>query len=173
MERLVAVAESAYVRLFLLGLVLLGLQTTLLNDMRPFGVCLQVMLLMSASAGLAKGSEMGAIVGFMMGFMYDMVLTTPLGLSAVVFAAVGYVSGFANSFVHESTWWTRMLLGSVASMLGMFFMPIALSVVGIEGAFTSHVVIVMVVVGVSNALLSEMGVRACGWAMNAQSRVMV
>jgi rod shape-determining protein MreD len=107
-DQFIAIAENRYTRLVLVGLMFLSLQTTLFNEIRPFGVCLQVMLLLAASAGLAKGSQTGAIAGFIVGLLYDMVLSTPLGLCAAVFAIVGYLAGYAHSFVHESTWWSRM-----------------------------------------------------------------
>jgi rod shape-determining protein MreD len=164
LDRVLVVAENAYFRLFMVGLVFLGLQTTILNELRPFDVCLQSMLLLSVAAGLAKGSEIGAIVGFMMGLMYDMELTTPLGVTAVVFAAAGYLAGIADVFVHESTWWSRTLIGTAASMAGMVMMPVALSMVGVEGALTSRVYVIVIVVGVFNAVLSEVAVKICRWA---------
>lgn len=164
-ERLLAVSASAAIRVFLVGLVFLGLQTTILNDLRPFGVCLQAMLLLSACAGLAKGSETGAIAGFAFGYMYDMVLISPLGLSGVVFAAVGYLAGTANNFVHESTWWSRMIIGPVACMAGALVLPVALEMVGIEGSLTTSVFRVVAVVGVSSAVFTEPVARVCRWAL--------
>lgn len=167
LERAIIVAENAYFRMFLVGLPFLGLQTTVLNELRPFDVCLQSMLLLSVAAGLTKGSETGAIVGFMMGLMYDMELTTPLGVTAVVFATTGYLAGIADTFVHESTWWSRTLIGTVASMGAMVMMPVALSMVGVEGALTSKVLVIVLVVGAVNALFSEAAVRICRWAFGA------
>ena len=91
-ERFLLFAENRYARLVLVGLMFLGVQTTVFNDMRPFGVCLQIMVLLAVSAGLARGSDTGAIAGFIIGLLYDMVLTTPMGLCAAVFAMVGYLA---------------------------------------------------------------------------------
>ena len=106
-DRFLVFAENRYTRLVLVGLLFLSLQTTIFNEMRPFGVSIEVMLLLAAATGLAKGSEAGAIAGFIVGLLYDMVLTTPLGLCAVVFAVVAYLAGFVHSFVHEPTWWSK------------------------------------------------------------------
>ena len=54
---------SRWTRLVLVSLILLGLQTTVLNDMRPFGVMIPVMLLFAVTAGTLYGSEIGAISG--------------------------------------------------------------------------------------------------------------
>jgi rod shape-determining protein MreD len=164
-DRLIALGENGWARLFLVALVVLSFQTTIFNDMRPFGVCLQVMLLLAASAGLAKGSETGAIAGFMVGLMYDLVLTTPLGVGAAVLAAVGYLAGYVHSFVHEPTWWSRMLLAAGASAVGMILMPFALTVVGAEGVLTTRVIGVAFVVAVFNGAFSLPFERVCRWAL--------
>lgn len=61
MDQFIAIAENRYTRLVLVGLMFLSLQTTLFNYLRPFGVCLQVMLLLAASSGLAKGHKQGPL----------------------------------------------------------------------------------------------------------------
>lgn len=165
MDRLLDLAENRWTRLILVSLIFLSLQTTVFNDLRPFGVCLQVMLLVAASSGLARGSETGAIAGFVVGLMYDLVLTTPLGVGAIVLAGVGYLAGYAHSFVHEANWWSRMVLAAGASAVGMILMPIALTVVGEEGVLTLRVIGVAFVVAVFNAVFSLPVERVCRWAL--------
>jgi len=162
---LVAFSENRYSRLVLIALLFLALQTTVFSEMRPFGVSLQVMVLLAVSSGLARGSHTGAIAGFIVGLMYDMVLTTPLGLSAAVFAIIGYLSGFVHSFVHESTWWSRVLLGSIASAVGMFLLPIAFTVTGATGVLTTNVFKIAIVVAVFNAMFSVPAELLCRWAL--------
>lgn len=170
-ERVILFSESRYARLVLVGLLFLGLQTTIFNDMRPFGVCLQVMVLLAAACGLAKGSETGAIAGFVVGLMYDMVLSTPMGLCAAVFALIGYLSGFAHSFVHEPTWWSRMLLGSAASAVGMVLLPVAFTLTGAVGVLTPHVFVVAVVVALFNAVFAVPVERLCRWVLREPATV--
>ena len=165
MERFLVIAENRYTRLVLVGLLFLSLQTTIFNEMRPFGVSIEVMLLLAAATGLAKGSETGAIAGFVVGLLYDMVLTTPLGLCAVVFAVVAYLAGFVHSFVHEPTWWSRILIVSLASAVGTLLLPIAFTVTGAEGVFTTNVFSIIAVVTVFNALFALPVAWLCGWAL--------
>lgn len=171
MDRLIDLAENRWARLILVSLLVLSLQTTIFNDMRPFGVCLQVMLLVAASSGLARGREVGAVAGFIVGLMYDLVLTTPLGVGAAVFAGVGYLAGYAHSFVHEANWWSRMVLSAGASAAGMFLMPFALAVVGIDGVLTVRVIGIAVVVAVFNGLVSWPMERLCKWALTEPKAV--
>lgn len=164
-EKTLALVENRYFRLVLVGLVFLGLQTTIFNDLRPFGVSLEVMMLLAASGGLAAGSETGAIAGFTVGLLYDFVLTTPLGLCAAVFAVVGYLAGFVHSFVHVATWWSRMLLAAGASAAGMILMPVAFTVTGAEGILSLRVLPVALVVALFNAALSLPVAWVCKWAL--------
>lgn len=92
-ERVLLFAENRYARLILVGLMVLSLQTTVFNDMRPFGVCLQVMVLLAASAGLARGSDVGAIAGFiidccMTWFSQHQWVCVPLCLQSLVTSQV-------------------------------------------------------------------------------------
>lgn len=170
-DRIIVFAENKYTRLVLVGLLFLALQTTIFNEMRPFDVCLQVMLLLAASCGLAKGSTGGAIAGFIVGLLYDFVLTTPLGLCAAVFALVAYMAGYAHSFVHESTWWSRSLVASVASAIGMIVLPFAFTVTGAEGVLTFHIFTVAIVVAVFNAAFSVPVEMLCRWALKDRAPV--
>jgi rod shape-determining protein MreD len=170
-ERFLIVAENRYTRLVLLGLLFLSLQTTIFNEMRPLGVSMEVMLLLAASTGLAKGSETGAIAGFVVGLLYDMVLTTPLGLCAVVFSVVAYLAGLGNSFVHEPTWWSRILTVTVTSAIGMILLPIAFTVTGAEGVFTTDLIEMVVVVALFNALFALPVLWLCSWALRDKVEV--
>ncbi len=168
-DRLVVIAEARYTRLVLVGLLFLSLQTTIFNEMRPFGVCLQVMLLLAASSGLAKGSQTGAMAGFIVGLLYDMVLTTPMGLCAAVFGIVGYLAGYVHTFVHESTWWSRMLAALGVSAIGMFLLPVAFTITGAEGVLTPHVFVVVITVAIFNAALSLPAEWLCNWAIRDEA----
>lgn len=168
-DKILVVSENRFFRLVLVGLLFLALQTTLFNDIRPFGVSLEVMVLLAAASGLAAGSQTGAVAGFIVGFLYDMVLTTPLGLCAAVFALVGYLAGFVHSFVHEPTWWSRMLLAAGASAVGMLLLPLAFTLTGAEGILTFHVALVATVVAVFNAALSLPVSRVCKWILSERT----
>jgi cell shape-determining protein MreD len=100
-----------------------------------------------------------------------MVLTTPLGLCAVVFSVVAYLAGFAHTFVHEATWWSRILTVMTASAIGMILMPIAFTVTGAEGVLTTDLAKMVVVVAVFNAVLAIPVVWLCGWALRDKVEV--
>lgn len=83
-------AGVARVRIGLLLLVAVLVQTTLGSDLRVLQVAPDLMVLVVVCAGLTGGAEAGAWVGFWAGLLYDMFLTTtPVGLSALTYCLIG------------------------------------------------------------------------------------
>ncbi|MCB0972695.1 MAG: rod shape-determining protein MreD, partial [Acidimicrobiales bacterium] len=62
----------------------LTLQVCLFSRFSFDGARPDVMVLVAVMAGLVAGPDRGAILGFAAGLAFDVVLTTPLGLSALV-----------------------------------------------------------------------------------------
>jgi rod shape-determining protein MreD len=149
----------------LVSLILLGLQTTVLNDMRPFNVMLPMMLLFAVASGTIYGSEIGAISGLVIGVMYDCVLTTPLGLASLVFGAAAYVAGLLPFFVREPMWWTRAITIGIVGAAGELVFPLAQSMVGLSGRFQPHVVVVMAFVFVAGMIIAPVLLPVCRWTL--------
>lgn len=165
MKRFFALIESPVTRTILLGLIVLSFQTTLFNTLRPFGAVLQVMLLFACVSGVVGGSETGAIAGFMFGFMYDLVLTAPLGLSALVFGFAGYMAGGANAFVHEPRWWVKMSTVAVSTSAAVVLYPAASLVVGVDGLLGSRVFTLAITCGIFNGICALPAARIAKWAL--------
>jgi rod shape-determining protein MreD len=165
MQRLIAILGSRWTRLVLVALVLLSIQTTLLNELRPFGVMAQVLVLFVASAGVLYGSEIGAIAGFVVGLMYDAVLTTPLGSTALVFALVGAAAGGLPYFVREPKWWSRVAVVVVMSALGEVLFPIVQAVIGYEGWVQPRMFFVALIVALVNVILAPVVLLLTRWTL--------
>jgi rod shape-determining protein MreD len=165
MQRLIAILGSRWTRLVLVALVLLSIQTTLLNELRPFGVMAQVLVLFVASAGVLYGSEIGAIAGLVVGLMYDAVLTTPLGSTALVFGLVGAAAGGLPYFVREPTWWSRVAVVVVMSALGEVLFPIVQAVIGYEGWVQPRMFLVALVVALVNVILAPIILPLTRWTL--------
>jgi len=164
-EKLLQIMGSRWTRLVLVSLILLGLQTTVLNDMRPFNVMIPVMLLFAVASGSLYGSEIGAISGLIIGVMYDCVLTTPLGLASLVFGAAAYVAGLLPFFIREPTWWTRAITIGIVGAAGELVFPLAQSMVGLSGRFQPHVVVVMTSVAVVGMIVAPLLLPVCRWTL--------
>ena len=163
--RLLRVLASRWTRLVLVASVLLGLQTTLLNDMRPFGVMTQVMVLFAACAGVVYGAEIGAIAGLVIGLMYDCVLTTPLGLASLVLGATALVAGVFPYFVRESSWWNKAIAVGLASAVGEILFPVSQAMVGLGGWVQWRVLLVALIVGIMNLFLAPLLLPVTRWTL--------
>ena len=163
--RFIRLISSRWTRLVLVASVLLGLQTTLFNDMRPFGVMTQVMVLFAACAGVIYGAEIGAVAGLIIGLMYDCVLTTPLGLASLVLGATAFIAGAFPYFVRDSGWWNKAIAVAAASAVGEILFPIAQALVGLGGWVQWRIFVVAAVVALVNMMLAPLLMPVVRWTL--------
>ncbi|MDQ3353296.1 MAG: rod shape-determining protein MreD [Actinomycetota bacterium] len=147
----------------LLGAVVL--HTAVFPQLRLFGVAADVLLLLAIAAGLTGGPDRGAAVGFGMGLLADCFLQTPFGLSALAYSLVAYAVGaFASTILHTGRW-IPVLTTLVASAGGVVAFAVLGLVLGQEQLMSLRLVTVAVMVGVLNAALSPLALRAMRWAL--------
>lgn len=142
----------------------LVLQVSLLSRFSFDGARPDILVLVAVLAGYLFGAERGAVVGFASGLAFDLVLTTPLGLSALVYALAAYVVGVATaSVVRESRWVPIAVaaLGSAGAVLAYAVVGQVLGEATLSGAPLAAIVGYVAVV---NAVLAPLAVRALRWA---------
>jgi rod shape-determining protein MreD len=106
---------TARVRIGLVLVVFVLIQTTVGTDLRVLDVTPDLMVLIAICAGLTGGAESGAWVGFWAGLLYDMFLTsTPVGLSALTYCLVGALIGSLRVSVLQE----RRALLPLAALVG-------------------------------------------------------
>jgi rod shape-determining protein MreD len=89
------VSESLRLPLRLVGLALLTVivQESAVSQISIFGVSADLTPLVVMSVGLLAGSLPGAIMGFGTGLLVDTVLVQMLGVTSLLYIAIGYWSG--------------------------------------------------------------------------------
>ena len=87
------ITSASVIRLALLGLLGGILQLSAVSQVTVFGVPADLTPLLVASAGFIAGSIPGAVFGFCLGLFIDVSLYQTLGVSSLVFTAVGYGAG--------------------------------------------------------------------------------
>ena len=100
--------------------VALGVQMSLLADVRIGGAAADIMLGLAIAGGLVAGAERGVVAAFAVGILYDLLLEHarsgcrrwPTRWSAWVVAQLT-----ARLLGH--VWWFNMLIGTVASAAGV------------------------------------------------------
>jgi rod shape-determining protein MreD len=142
------------------------LQTTVLAQLRFWGVMPDFMLLVAVAAGITAGPTRGAAIGFASGMLIDLFLPTPLGLSALVFTLVGYGVGVATTGVLRSAWYIPVLTAGGASVAGVVLYAVVGSVLG-ERMINGHLATIALVVGVSNAVLAPVAVKFVDWSLGS------
>jgi rod shape-determining protein MreD len=157
------------VRLAAVVLVGLVLQVSLFARFSYDGARPDVMILLALAGGFVMGSERGAVVGFAAGLAFDVVLTTPLGLSALVYTLVGYGVGAVGNTVLRSSFWIVPLVAAIGSAAGMLLYAVVAEVFGLAAFAGPPLTAIVVVVSAVNAVLAPVAVRAMRWARGSES----
>jgi len=89
----VTITTASVIRLALLGLVGGLIQLSVVSQVTIFGVPADLTPLMVAACGFIAGSMTGAVFGFCLGLFIDVSLYQTLGVSSLVFTAIGYGAG--------------------------------------------------------------------------------
>lgn len=158
------------VRLVLIGLLALPIQTTLFADVKFFGVAVQLMLCLSLAAGVAGGSESGAVAGFMFGLLFDLVLSSPLGMLSLLYGLAGFVAGYAHSPAVPNPRWLNALIVGGVSAAATLAQPILANWVGAEEWISTRLIRVIAIVAVTNAAASFVAVPLVRWGLAVKRR---
>ncbi len=89
------------VRLALLVLIGVLVQTSAVAQLTLFGATADLVPLVVISVGLLAGPVPGAVMGFSMGLFYDFVLLQTLGVSSLALVIVGHFAGRLRETVRD------------------------------------------------------------------------
>ena len=165
---LASLVQGPLLRLFLAGVLLLALQRTLFDDLRPAGVSLQVMLALAAAAGAAAGPQKGALAGFVLGLLYDLSVGTPLGSSSIAMGLGGYVAGSTMSITVRPPWWLAALFTGLGAAVGEAVVPLIREFVGESHTFDPRYGVAVGVVAIGAAVMSPVLVPIGRWCMRVK-----
>lgn len=152
-------------RIVFVLVLLLEIQLHLVNGIVIAGRHPLIMLLIPIAAAIEGDGTRAAIAGFIGGLVLDLYLESPLGLSALVFAIVGYgVASFERGVIRADRWLQPAVAG-VASAAGVFGIGIASAIFGHPEYFRLTLIGSILVVGVFNVLFAVPVVRLVRWAL--------
>jgi rod shape-determining protein MreD len=118
-------------RLFLLGFFAVVVQESAVSQISIFGVSADITPLVVMSVGLLCGSLTGAIFGFFTGLMIDLVLVQTLGVTSLLYIAIGYWAGRLRELRDPQAALTPLLVGAsgaAVSLIGYSLMEFMLGV---------------------------------------------
>lgn len=158
--------QRPVIRLAVIGLVVLTVQTTLCVEMRPFGVVVDLMLGFAVVTGICAGAEAGVLAGFVFGTAVDLLLTTPFGLSALAYGLAAFVMGVIKSSITVGhVWWLTASLTLVGTALGVAIYIVGGTLVGERGWIRPAMITEILVTAGIAALISPLAVRTQRWAL--------
>lgn len=149
----------------LIVVVGLVLHTAVLPNIRIAEVRPDLMLLLAALGGLAAGPQIGAVFGFACGVAVDLVLQTPLGLSALTFSLIGFAVGTFQGVLIRSAFWLTPAVAAAASAVGVLTFAVLGAMLGQGHLIRTTTLAVMALVGLLNGLFAPPAARAVAWAL--------
>ncbi len=139
------------------------LQWGVFSQLRIDGAAADLFLVLAVAGGMACGPERGAIVGFFAGLTLDLLSQTPLGLAALVYGGIGYLSGRAEGMVLRSNRLFPPVLAAGMCALGVVAYALSAWVLGRARVLEARLVVIVVVVAVFGAMLAPLYLRVMRW----------
>lgn len=140
------------------------LQVCLLSQFSIGGARPDLPLLVVLAAAFTYGADDGAIVGFSAGLLLDVFLSTPFGLTALVFTLVGFAVGSWTASVIRSAWWLSSLAIAAASVVAVFAHALIGELLGQSMLTDVPILAIVAVVAGANLLLAPVATTLVQWA---------
>ena len=112
MRRLLALAAILVVAVLV--------QSTVLAEVRLAGVRPDLLVLAVVAVAMASDATTGAVFGFVAGLVADLLFDLPVGVSALVYTAVGFAVGTVRVYVTTNHPLVHLLLAGAASLASVW-----------------------------------------------------
>ena len=142
------------IRLVLLGLATVVIQEAALSQISIFGVSADLTPLVVMSVGLLTGSMTGAVVGFFTGLLVDTVLVQTLGITSLLYIAIGYWSGRLREVRDPAHGLVPLAAGAVATAVSGIGMTIIQFLLGVDAPVSLLLAQQIVITILVNTLIS-------------------
>jgi rod shape-determining protein MreD len=153
-------------RLVLIALVVVTIQTTVCVEIRPFDVVIDLLVGFAVATGVCAGPEAGLLAGFIFGTSLDLLLTTPFGLSGLAYGLAAFLIGLLKSTITVGqVWWLTASLVFAGSAFGVGLYLVLGALVGQQGWIRPAMIAEIAVTAVVAAVLSPLTARTQRWAM--------
>jgi rod shape-determining protein MreD len=155
-----------WLRLAAVLMAALIFQVAVLDQIVVLHAHADVMVLITAAAGLVAGPQRGAIVGFVTGIVADLVTPLPFGLSALTFTILGFALGMLRALpLGRDLASARVGACVAASVVGTALYAVIAALVHQHGVLSSQSADVVVVVGLGALILSLPVLALVNWML--------
>jgi rod shape-determining protein MreD len=142
------------VRLSLLGFFAVVVQESAVSQVSIFGVSADLTPLVVMSVGLLCGSLTGAVFGFFTGLMIDLVLVQTLGVTSLLYIAIGYWAGRLRELRDPSHELVPLAGGALASAFAGLGMALIQFLLGVDAPVSLLLLQQIFVVVLVNTLIA-------------------
>ncbi len=141
-------------RLVLLALLAVLVQESAISQISIFGVSADITPLVVMSVGLLCGSLIGAIFGFATGLLIDLVIVQTLGVTSLLYIAIGYWAGRLRELRDPSHELVPLAGGALASAFAGFGMALIQFLLGVDAPVSLLLVQQIFIVVLVNTLIA-------------------
>jgi rod shape-determining protein MreD len=119
-------------RLIALAFAAVVIQQAAVSQISIFGVSADLPTLIVMSVGLLTGSLAGAVMGFSTGLLVDMVLVQTLGVTSLLYIAIGYWSGRLRELRDPAHGLVPLAAGAAATAVAGIGMALIQFLLGVD-----------------------------------------
>jgi rod shape-determining protein MreD len=167
---LTQLGESSLIRCGAVLAILLAIQTTVLTQVRPFGVVVDVLAVFAMAAGLIAGPRRGLRVAFVAGVLFDLLVGTTFGIKALAYALVAFAVSFVPfERVLALRSLTAVALGVAAGAAATLEVLLA-AFSGREHTLSLRLPLIFLVIAGADMLLAPLAARVMRWCLMVGDR---
>lgn len=140
-------------RLVALGFATVILQVVVAGQVRLFGATADLVPLVVAAVALLCGATTGAAFGFALGLFVDLALVQTVGLSSLLYVAVGYGVGRLRELRVDGVF-TAIVVGAVATLAGGVAYALMQFLIGVDAPVSLELVRNIITTALVNAIIA-------------------
>lgn len=141
-------------RLFALGFLTVVVQIAAVSQITVFGVSADLSPLVVASVGLLAGSLPGAVFGFSVGLFVDLALVQTLGVTSLLYIAIGYGAGRLRELRDPAHGLVPLAVGAAATAVATIGFALMQFLLGVQAPVSWLLLRQIVVTILVNTLLA-------------------
>jgi rod shape-determining protein MreD len=150
----VTISHRLLWRLAAVAFVAVIVQEAVISQITVFGVHADITPLVVMSIGYLSGSMIGAITGFCIGLFVDVVLMQTLGVTSLLFIAIGYWPGRLRELRDPAHGLVPLALGAAATASAGLGMALIQFLLGVDAPVSSLLFQQIVVQTLVNSLIA-------------------
>jgi rod shape-determining protein MreD len=142
------------IRLVVLGFLTVLVQQAAVSQISIFGVSADLSPLVVMSVGLLAGSMSGAIMGFGTGLLVDTILVQTLGVTSLLYIAIGYWAGRLRELRDPAHGLVPLAAGAAATAIAGVGMTVIQFLLGVDAPVSLLLAQQIIITVLVNTLLA-------------------